>query len=232
MLSDIQSCHYISEINMSQNLVKSEASHGSGRAIVIVYTADSVFDEQALKLFNSLQKNGTIYLLAISNFGLNWHKALAELIAFLEKNNIRNASFIAFEESTILLQALTLKRPKIVRSLVFIDPETRGQPSALAKWIKKTESFLPLGLPFRSEYEGFDGEPFLQRIRCPLFLVLASLKDDFKREQLITMSHRAPTSFFVELDIENKQEFDTNLTNYILQFFEIPAKSPQKNLVR
>ena len=207
-----------------------EESHGKGRPMVILHFSGSAFEAAARELYNSLENSGQIHLISIKHFSDDWQIALDTLLQFLEQKGIRNASFAGFEDCTVLLQALILKRPKLVRSLILIDPATRARPTAFQEWISRVEHLLPLGLPFRSEIEGFDAEPFLQRIRCPLLLVLASKTDAYKKEQLEKISQRAPTSFFVEIDASHPLEFNRKLHDSILQFFEIPAKSPQKNI--
>lgn len=157
----------------------------------------------------------------------NWQKVVDELIALLDLLKIRNAAFIAFEDASIIAQALCLRRPRLVRTLVFVDGATRAHPSSFVRLLDRVEKFLPLGLPFRSDFPGFDGKPFLQRIRCPVLVALSAGASPYRKEQAKLLVEGMPTSFLKNL---SEQEPGADLVAAVEEFQNIPAKCPQKNL--
>jgi pimeloyl-ACP methyl ester carboxylesterase len=215
---------------LNSNFIASQNIRGSGRATVVLVQKNSDFCVLADKISESLSNLGQTYFLVLEDFGQDWKPALNLLQDFLDSSAIRNASFIAFENSSVLIQALVLKKPKLVRSLVFIDPRTREKSTAFSELIAKLENYLPLGLPFRSDFDGFDGKPFLQRIRCPMLLLLRTSSDPYLNEQIKVMNSSAPTSFFADISSFAADEVESKLDQTIRNFFDVPAKFPQKNL--
>jgi pimeloyl-ACP methyl ester carboxylesterase len=163
----------------------------------------------------------------------NWRNITNDLAGLLKINSIRQASFYVYGDGCAIAQSYYLDQPKVVRSMVLINPSTRAHPGHVSKIIDRLEELLPLGLPLRSSAKGFDGRSFLQRIRCPVLIVLTPSPTAFLRQQARLMESGLPTSWILQL--QNKSSsglFDPEeLFDHISVFQQIPAKSPQKNLM-
>ena len=207
--------------------INSHASTGTGRSYVILIESGSQFETEAERLQALLSDLGQISIIKIKEIGKDWRQALNDLLEFLDSEGVRSASFIAFEDATVLVQALCLRRPKLLRTIVFIDGVTRAHPSSFVKMVEKIENFLPLGLPFRSDFPGFDGKPFLQRIRCPVLVGLSAKANQYRKEQASLLVSGMPTSFLIEFE---PNELEQQIRKAMDEFQQIPVKMPQKNL--
>lgn len=194
---------------------------------MVIVEAGSSLQAEAEGLLPLLSSLGQISFVLIKQVGKDWRQALDDLLNFIDDKGIRSASFIAFGDSSVLIQALCLKKPKLLRTIVFFDGATRAHPSKFVKAVEKLEGFLPLGLPFRSDFPGFDGKPFLQRIRCPVLVGLSANADQYRSEQAELLVSGMPTSFFIKFESINIAD---QLAKVIEDFQAVPAKSPQKNL--
>lgn len=211
----------------ANSTIISHTSAGSGRSYIVLIEQDSRLKESAEKVVNLLSQMGQISLIAIRKIGKDWRLALEDILDFIENNGIRSASFIAFEDAAVIVQAICLKKPRLIRTIVFVDGVTRAHPSGFVTLIEKAEKFLPLGLPFRSDFPGFDGKPFLQRIRCPVLIALSAGAEPYVQQQAQLFLDGMPTSFLIDLP---QNQFEDCLARAIESFQLVPAKSPQKNL--
>jgi hypothetical protein len=86
---------------------------------------------------------------------------------------------------------------------------------------------LPLGLPLRVRSKGFDSKPFVQRIRCPVLVVLSQEAGEFERVQAYELANRIPSAWVVDLlqAVDPIKEFSDCLDT----FEQVPVKCPQKN---
>lgn len=216
----------ISAALINQSSIVSRSIEGNGRSFVLVVEAGSEFEVRAEQLAKQLLDLGQICILKVYLLD-DWRKGVEELLEFFDSSGIRTASFIALGDASVLVQAICLKKVRLIRTLVFVDGATRAHASRFVKFIDRVEGYLPLGLPFRSDFPGFDGKPFLQRIRCPVLIVLSPLASEYRKEQAKLLVEGMPTSFLVDFNNDN---FDQGLISAIKDFQEVPAKSPQKNL--
>ncbi len=217
MNTDSQKSAVISEI----------ADQGKGRAFVVIYEP-CVYKTYANDLFNEISQSTRCILAEIPIVTeSNWSELTAELIKFLESKNIRQASFVGFSDAASIVLNLALYDLKLVRSMVLVDAATRPHPSKLQKIVDKIENLLPLGLPLRSYGKGFDAKSFLQRMRCPVLVVLSSYANLYTISQVEIFKTGLPTAWSVNLKQSNQMH---ELKELVIDFQQTPAKCPQKNI--
>lgn len=200
---------------------------GNGRSYILLVEKGSRFELIAQAIASLLADIGQILLIVVREIGQDWRAASNELLSFIDSNNIRSVSFVAFGDSAVVAQALALRRPRLLRTMTFIDGATRAHPSSFVRLVEKIEGYLPLGLPFRSDFPGFDGKPFLQRIRCPVLVVLSPYADQYRKAQARLFQYGMPTSFLIEI---GEDEVEQQIARAIVDFQNIPVKMPQKNI--
>lgn len=153
----------------------------------------------------------------------NWGTLGSEFQALLQGLEIRQVSLIGAAATTALVQNLALLQPKLVRTLVLVDPVVRPHPGVLSKFCDWLEMHMPLGLPLRVASPAFDVRPYLQRLRCPVLVVLNG-SDSNSSGSFI--AHRLPTGWVLSLA---HGEFESKFSDILLQFQDVPARCPQKN---
>jgi len=200
---------------------------GQGRAFILIYE-HGAFLELSASIFDQLSKRTRVILFEtefVNND--NWSEITSCVVESLAGLNLRQASFVAFGSAGSILQNLCITSPKLVRSAVFVDCSTRPHPSGWIKFVDRLESWLPMGLPFRADFKGFDGRSSLQRIRCPSLVVSTKAADPYMRSQAKLLAQHLPTSWSFDLvGADNAIDF----SDLVLDFEKVPAKCPQKNL--
>lgn len=200
-----------------------EKDGGTGRAFVMLAEAGC---ETALidGLFSGLSGSSRCIVCKTPSIDQkNWRSLTESVRSELKRLEIRQASFVAFEDAGILVQHLALEEPKFVRSIVLVDGVTSPHPGFLRRIIDFVERSLPLGLPLRSSGEAFDGRAYLQRIRCPVLVVTRSDSSEYYRTQAGILGGNLSTCWTLEWDGDVK-----SLEAYISEFQGVPVKCPQK----
>ena len=159
---------------------------------------------------------------------LNWGEFGRQLDTGLTDNRVRQANFIAFGASAVLVQDLALRNAKIVRSAVFVDGHTRPPSGFVERALSALEQRLPLGLPFRIRRKEFDGKPFLQRLRFPILLLNTVRANQYQIEQSRMMSELIPTSFLEIVSGRTAENQAKEIEVLLQEFQSVPAKCPQK----
>jgi hypothetical protein len=200
---------------------------GQGRSFVLVFD-EPAYEHIVVSLADVLkQKSKVLVYRSQSVDGSNWNNLSQALRASLAEQSVRQASLVAMGSASALIQNIGLEDVKLVRSLVIIDGTCRPHPNWKDRLIDRIESSLPLGLPFRGSTEGFDSKPYLQRLRCPILLVLTSLATEFVRDQAVGMAGRLPTSWLVDLAANSEPN---KLGELVENFQDVPVKCPQKRV--
>ncbi len=203
-----------------------ESDSGKGRAFIIVAEPEAQYGELATQLAERLTPRNRIVLIKTPFVEAgNWRELTGKLLQLLGEKGIRQASFIALGEASSIVQSLALTDLKLVRTLILVNASTRPHPTRRARIIRKLEQWLPLGLPFRSDIEGFDSKPLLQRIRCPVLIVSTVGAGKYFHAQADELARGLPTAWQLTL---NSSEALSELSDAIEDFQEIPAKCPQK----
>jgi hypothetical protein len=198
---------------------------GKGRAFVI-FSESSTSAELTSHLFDALvQRSRTLLVECDDITDDNWQELTVRLSELLGENGLRQASFVGFGPSCALIQNLAINQLKLVRTIVLVDGTTRPHPTLMSRVIDRIERSLPLGLPFRSKSNGFDGRSFLQRIRCPALVVSSRSATPFLEAQAKVLAIHLPTSWHVVL---SQSDQASELADLVLEFEGVPAKCPQK----
>lgn len=200
---------------------------GTGRAFTFIFEEENYYDLVAPTI-EKLNSSSRILIFLIPKVTeTNWQKISEDLLKKFVELKIRQTSIVGIGEATSVSQNIALRENKLIRSLILIDPTTRAHPKKIDKFISKIEEFLPLGLPLRKNFMGFDSKPFLQRLRCPCLILTTNRASPYIRLQSELIAKRVPTAWLKDLKEEN---FSTRLIQLIEEFEQVPAKCPQKNL--
>lgn len=206
-------------------MLKLLESKGLGRTVVMLFEERSPL---ALGLYEKFGTGRKLLLIKSDRVTVNnWMELTQHLLRLLNEQGIRQASFICFDDSAVLVQNLALHDPRLVRTVVCLNPSTGPHPSLWLQLLSKIEHYLPLGLPFRKENKAFDSNPFLHRIRCPVLLITNENISAHQELQTRQMSLGLPNVWQVHLNVNRPIE---QLLEVIKQFQDIPAKCPQKNV--
>lgn len=199
---------------------------GKGRAFVVLHE-EGEYGEMAGQLHASLSAETRALLVRSSPItDSNWSDVTRAFREFLDKNSIRQASFVSFAAASSIVLNLCLTELKLARSVVLVDACTRPHPGWFDLLADRIENFLPLGLPLRSNSRGFDAKSFLQRIRCPVLTVLSRGAGPYVRSQASVFADGLPTGWSAELSGGDQV---AELNRHVLNFQKVPAKCPQKN---
>jgi hypothetical protein len=218
--------HLLKERHMLKIDITELNDKGKGRAFIIL-SEPSSYQLFAKNLFDEIAEvTRSILLETPVVTESNWRELTASLLEYLNRKNIRQASFIAFSDASSIVLNLSLNELKLVRSMVIIDAATRPHPSFFQRLVDKLENFLPLGLPLRSYGKGFDAKSFLQRMRCPVLVITSHQAGHYIKTQTEIFKQGLPTAWAETLSDVNPAH---QLQQMILEFQQTPAKCPQKN---
>lgn len=200
---------------------------GNGKAIVCVVEYGSRYHAVASRIVHQINPSFRVILIEVQNFNEEtWQERADQLGAVLQSARIRFACIVALGEVGALVQHLYLALPRSVRSLVLLDATTRPHPSFWTRFIGTIEAQLPIGLPFRSTDSVFNGQPFLQRFRCPVLIISTSAASQYQRSQAQILLDTLPTAWKESIPWEHCTDIVPSLIN---EFQGVAAKSPQRN---
>jgi pimeloyl-ACP methyl ester carboxylesterase len=205
-------------------ILRSEA--GTGRTFILLVERPQCEDAQALHL-ELARKTRSLVVESAQVLSSNWPILTQELLDFILEKGLRQITFVAWGAAATLVMNVALLEPKLVRSMVVIEAGMRPRWTWFTRCIDWLEKFLPLGLPLRLRSEEFDARSLLQRIRCPVLVVTSARSSEFLKEQADEMLGRLPTAWRVHLPAANSQ---FELCRTILEFQEVPAKAPQRQV--
>lgn len=200
---------------------------GKGRAYLIVYDSTE-YESMASDLFEALSESTRCLLFRSSRISDdNWEDESAEFQRVIAEQQLRHFSIVSFGAAATLAQYVALMNAKSIRSLVLVDGSCRAHPSAFQRFIDRVENWLPLGLPLRRNHPGFDGMPFLHRVRCPVLVVTREGASRYQRDQARYMKSQFSTAWLTELEVGADAKV---LGDRVLAFQTLPVKCPQKNV--
>lgn len=214
---------------------------GKGRVFVLLHE-HAQYISYVRELVRVLENSARVVLLEVPVVDQqNWKALGAALVTTCEGRAIRQASFLGFGAAATIVQEVALNVLKLVRTLVLVDATTRAHPSWCQRFSDRVEEFLPLGLPLRLRGLGFDGKPYLHRLRCPALVVCSRAATIFERAQAELLADRLPTAWRIELGRSDlgpipKQQLagahnineELQLAELVREFSETPARCPQR----
>lgn len=156
--------------------------------------------------------------------GSEWKSSYEKVIAFLDEQKIRQAHIVSIGAAGAIAQALAVRFPGRVRSLVLINATSRAHAGLMERVCDWLEERLPLGLPFRVATDSFHGKPFRHRIRCPALILTTESASQAIRDEAESFATAIPTSWYWKL--ERGEEF----ASMVKEFHALPVKAPQKNV--
>lgn len=199
---------------------------GAGRNFVVIVEEGTV-ERVVPELLARISKRARVVVLTTPPIQAHaWEGAVRGIRQTLSALGIRHASFVGCHTATIPVQYFMLVEPKLVRTAVLLEPETRPHPDFFQRFADRVERVLPLGLPLRLRRAGFDGRPFLHRMRCPVLVVTTAGVSAYIRAEAEVMSALLPTAWKIEV-LGSALEIDFALL--VEQFQEVPARVPQRS---
>jgi hypothetical protein len=151
----------------------------------------------------------------------------------LSVRKIKRAGILGLGLGASIAQAIAARTSRFIRRVILIDALTRVSPSQLEKCMDRIEKTLPLGLPLRSLSSDYDSRPELHRIQCPVLALRTPQADTFLDSQFDLISRRIPNCWKKKLSDPihtDANDYSEELIDLLIQFEEVPAKSPQKML--
>lgn len=200
--------------------VKQIEESGAGQPVLLL-VEEGASSEYASHLCRTPPDGCRVILLSLTETDSN--QLAEEVIRFMDTAAIKQATLIGFANAGAVAQHVTIAYQKRIRRLIIVDSPTRAQMTTWEKCLSWLEHILPLGLPFRSVSQGFDGRSFLQRVRCPALVLFTPEASSFIKSQAQLERDLLATAWLSV--IKSLEEFSVLL----LEFLEIPAKRPQKN---
>jgi len=136
-----------------------------------------------------------------------------------EKFGVLRSTLLGIGEGSLLAQAMLLANKKRVRKLILLGGKCHPLRSGASKLLDSIDSLSPFGLPLRVPGNDFDSRPFLHKIDCPVLLI------DSESHGLCSgeLKKGLPSAW------QEKVENEKKLAELILEFSDVPARSPQKN---
>jgi pimeloyl-ACP methyl ester carboxylesterase len=197
---------------------------GEGRPFVLVYD-DVAYETMALGAARTIAERALAMAVKSPVLNVNnWETLASEFEALLKGRSFRQVSLIGFAAGAVLAQHLALTAQKFVRTMVLVDGTARAHPTCLERLAAWCERRLPLGLPLRSQAQGFDSSPYLQRIRIPSLLVVTSQATSYQLKQAQFLARRLPTAWQARLAAGNQA---LELGRLVANFQDVPARCPQ-----
>ncbi|MCB0317120.1 MAG: hypothetical protein KDD56_00080 [Bdellovibrionales bacterium] len=198
---------------------------GTGRSFIILHEAGR-YVEFSHQVTDVLALKSKVLRIEINTVNENnWELLTGEVEKCLDAESVKQTSIVAFGSASTIAQHFTLLNQKKIRSLILVDAETRPHPGRVTKIIDWLENKLPLGLPLRSNSNAFDGKPFLQRIRCPVMIVLSPDANSYLLSESESLLEKLPISWKSVLKAKNGAE---ELALLASEFQDVRAKCPQK----
>lgn len=207
---------------MTEKGIAIEGEKGAGRTVVIAYSAEK-YRSLAEVLFHGINEDRRSLVLRFPAItGRNWKVLGKTLRQTCNEKSIRHAHFVAFGSVCAVVLEHVLSDPDSIRSIVLTDATVRAGTEVLPALADRVERYLPFGLPLRSARDSFDARSFLHRVRCPVLVLTSGFSTARELKDSAIFPAFLPTSW--------KDSFDSKdaFTHVVLDFLEIPARSPQK----
>lgn len=194
---------------------------GTGRAKLVVISESQIPISANAIALNEYTRSEIVLS---KSFGMNIWQTVDEIELALAGAGVRSAVFVGVGDAACVAQALTLRSPKLVRTMVLIDATSRPHPSRWVRGIDRLEKFLPLGLPFRNNADGFDALSLSHRLRSPCVIAVSGMATEYQRSEARVLSNRLPTAVLLE-----SQKSIAEIIEEAVQVSKaMPARIPQQ----
>lgn len=150
------------------------------------------------------------------------------ILKCLSDRGVKRVSVFGYGDGGSVAQALTLAGGRLVRRLILLNAVTRLRPGCVLRTLDALESFLPLGLPFKSSSVAFDSRSELHRIVCPVLVVVSSAANSYCNNQAALLGQRIPNSWFIRISEHDEAQQMMRVAALAKDFMQVPPKQPQK----
>jgi len=213
-----------------------EKRKGKGRFFIILQP-EKEYTDAAEILFNALPETYSVVLIKIQEIKVNsWLRSVQQLQELIDSEGLRHFHLLAFGEASVFPEWYYLQNPKMLRSIVLVDPVSRILPntngfgaSLKYSWkylVDLIEKHLPLGLPLRGVSGAFDSSAYLHRLRCPVLVVSSPGATQGQSREASSLAIKLPTAWHKE---SPTQDGTKALPLLALDFLNVPARCPQKS---
>lgn len=209
-------------------------STGSDPNLTLVILVDSDSSEQLVRSSLDVLNGYTVWLARCDcSVQTVMFEQAEKLLTELDRTGFKRSSIIAFNRATAVAQIALGRNAQIVRRAVFINPETREEPTGFERFLERWQSGWRWPLPFKLDRERFDIRYLQHRVACPLLIVKTSQASAISAEACESLSERAPSSWLMEIHsvqtTDTVPKLDARFVEVIREFIEVPAKRSQKN---
>jgi uncharacterized protein (TIRG00374 family) len=214
-----------------ESVVKSVVQVGTGRAALVVIsdsTESIPFSAQLLEQYR------IVSLELAGNFSRAIWRSVDTVEGKLAEAGVRSGLCVGIGGGAIVVQALALRAPKLVRQMVLIDAVSRPHPTLWIRVLDRIERYLPLGLPFRNLTDGFDALSLAHRLRSPCVVAVSSQAGAYERSEALVLAERLPTAVLLQSGVRADSRSGPQLSRAECIFeaaaicASLPAKRPQK----
>ena len=210
---------------------------GQGRPFLLVHEHQE-YEPFAAACFQVLSSKAKVWHVVCKPLTPdNWQTCLLEAVELLQAKGIRYVSAIGLGAAAGLVQSLALASQGAVRSVVLLDATGRPHPSFWMRFVDMLEQKLPLGLPFRSAFAGFDARPVLHRLRCPALVITTNSASEYVRSEARRFKTILPCAWYEDLvcpaaahgdTVSNQNEQVQQCAELVFRFSSVPVKCPQR----
>jgi pimeloyl-ACP methyl ester carboxylesterase len=151
------------------------------------------------------------------------------ILKCLADRGVRRITVFGYGDGGSLAQALALADSRLVRRLILLNAATRLRPGCVLRALDALESFLPLGLPFKSSSADFDSRSELHRIVCPVLIVVSGTANAYCSNQAALLGQRIPNSWLTCIGEHDEAEQIMHMAALAKDFMQVSPKQPQKN---
>jgi hypothetical protein len=206
-------------------------SSGSGRRTLCALFDNDQYEEELREYFQGLESEMRVLKFFFDGVHYsNLSLLFEELIDALQEENVRQAEFLCFGATSLLLWKLAIAQQKTIRSLLVVNGETRPSYTQRESFVQWCEKRLPLGLPFRTSSETFHASPFLQRFRFPVLVTTTPNASERIINEAHVLERELPVSWYQPLT--NTIPLHEEMLQLTQLLRTVPPKCPQKNRKR
>jgi pimeloyl-ACP methyl ester carboxylesterase len=208
---------------------------GTDPNLTLVMVVDSEGTEELIKSSLEVLAGYTVWIAACDcSVPTVMFEQADKLLAELDRTGFKRSSLVAFDRATAVAQIALARNAQIVRRAVFVNPQSREQPSWFHKLAERWQRSWALPLPFMLDRDFFDIRYLYHRVACPLLIVKTGEASELAAESCEGLSDRAPNSWLVSVPTikttEAPAKLERRFIDMIREFIEVPSKRSQKNL--
>jgi len=216
----------------SAPLISAEYVHGSGNQVVLCFSCEN---DPTGACAESIAKAVGPDVRAIVFDELPKPEEVEDYVecclSIIAERGITRASLICLREAATVGLCLAIKKSRLIRNLVLIEPHLEIASSIFTRALDCVEEHLPLGLPLRKKSKAADPRPFMHMIGCPVLVILSSGSTREAMRQSESITSRIPNAWLrtLEMPADGIISGESKDANEIFKtFFSLPPRRSQK----